>query len=170
MFLKTATKFVSNPHSLFIRQMGRGRPKLSVNHNYFKDWTIDNAYILGYIFADGCLHQTKTGAWKLQLGCWCVDQRLIIDIANKIDSNYKLGLYNTSNPHCQMHHHIQSSQIAHDLMAKGCYPRKSQHLLWLQNIRIQKPEILSNFILGYFDGDGCIMSAQGCLHMKFAGT
>ena len=55
--------------------------------------------------------------------------------------------------------------------AKGCHPKTSLTLEWPKSIR-KDFKIVSNFILGYFDGDGCIHLRKDSAQMviSFVGT
>ena len=118
---------------------------------FFLKRTPDNAYIFGYLCADGCIHLTQNKKYKICLGSACFEGKYM-------QSTYKTGLIkpSTNNKHCKYSHHIYSQIMAQDLIEKGCYPRKSKNLVWPQSIPISNINLLSNFILGYFDGDGSV--------------
>ena len=49
-------------------KQNRNYPRLAVNEDYFKKWSSEMAYILGFILADGCIiegtHKGYSGALK----------------------------------------------------------------------------------------------------------
>lgn len=45
------------------------------NENFFKKWTTEMAYVLGFVAADGCLTETKRGTHFLDLQS--IDKELI---------------------------------------------------------------------------------------------
>ena len=54
--------WVSMGHWLVTGNVRGAQRKYDVNHNFFKEWSSDMAYILGFWFADGCIcHQYASG-------------------------------------------------------------------------------------------------------------
>jgi len=115
----------------------------SVNRSYFKTWSPNMAYILGYIASDGCLHSHDTG-----ISIVSKDKDILDTISDELESTYCVG------PHSANAYHIQiySSEIYADLIALGLTPRKS---LTLKHPSVPS-EYLPHFIRGIFDGDGCV--------------
>ena len=116
------------------------------NHNYFEQIdSIDKAYFLGFIFADGYIN--KSG---LYLNIALKDKEILYSFANFLDNNgdiisfidekyIRLALY--------------SQKISSDLSKLGAFQQKSEKLLPPNNI---SPEYISHFIRGFFDGNGSI--------------
>lgn len=123
--------------------------KYDFNENYFSELkTYEQAYILGFIYADGYNRQD----------CLELDQiEERVDILEKInkalDSNYPIrtyspGVYRLS---------INSKKLCQDLVNLGVPRNKS---LLLDFPQFMPDELMSSFILGYFDGDGCIWNGK----------
>ena len=156
-----------NSLSFFCRRFYK---QITVNHEYFKEWNPENAYVLGYLFADGCVYQRKSQKYCLYMGSSCIDQFHIKNIANAMKSTYQISLRNNGSK-CALQTAIYSHKLCTDLIRQGCHPRKSLTLAWPQQMPREK-NIVSNFILGYFDGDGCIhcCKTNGSLNLNFVGT
>ncbi|MCA0983133.1 endonuclease [Halobacillus yeomjeoni] len=127
------------------RPRGSWRRKYEVNEDYFKTWSNNMAYILGFFAADGHVHETS------QVISFSQKEKLILDrIRNELGSNHpivknkKTGVYTLN---------INSKIVKQDIIRlHGIYPQKS---LTLKFPHIPDP-FLHHFIRGYFDGDGYI--------------
>ena len=142
----------------------------SVNEQFFEKWSKNNAYIIGLLFADGCVCESKKG-FQLSLVSSCKEAKFVENIAKKMESTHNIGLYKSNIGRCYHVWRVYSKKMCLDLIDKGCHPRKSLTLTWPNNIPNNDHQILSNFILGYFDGDGSIsLTNKGSLQIRFAGT
>ena len=123
--------------------------KYDFNENYFSELkTHEQAYILGFIYADGynredCLELDQLG------------ER--IDILQKV--NAALGSNNPIKNYSPNKYRLNfnSIKLCNDLTKLGAIRNKSLTLTF--PTFIQK-ELMSSFILGYFDGDGCIWNGK----------
>ena len=115
-----------------------------VNERIFKKWTNEMAYMLGLLYADGCMRKDKA-SFSLSL-----KERDFLDkIRNILQSTHSI----TKSKVQELHHLvIGSTKMAKDLLRLGFIPRKS--------LKIRFPSIpdpyVPHFIRGYFDGDGFI--------------
>ncbi len=120
------------------------RPK--VNEYFFNTWSPAMAYILGFIFADGCLVEYKNGYHGLDITC--KDLRHLRLIKKKLKAQHKIGKKERG-----YRIQIRNKYIYNDLVKLGLTPRKSKI--------VKFPKILkkhaSHFIRGLFDGDGSVM-------------
>ena len=121
--------------------------KYSLNQDYFKEInTEEKAYILGFIYADGCV--SKKG-YELIIKLNNKDRILLEKIRNEMDSNQPINYVKNKN---QSILRISSKKICLDLLNNGVMPAKT--------FKIEFPSLNLNlvrhFIRGYFDGDGCI--------------
>lgn len=126
--------------------------KYKVNENFFKTWSRNSAYILGFIFADGHLEDASYIRGKY-IRFTSTDSSLIEKIKNSLGSSHKIVIVPpSSNKKEKYILRIGSHKIYNDLERVGLHPRKS--------LDIEFPHIpyrfLSDFVRGYFDGDGCI--------------
>ncbi|MHA2226932.1 MAG: LAGLIDADG family homing endonuclease [Candidatus Hodarchaeales archaeon] len=133
--------------------------KYNINLNFFKIWTIEMAYILGYIFADGSIRIRRSGS---ELSMKSKDFELLELINDAMISNYpikeiksKTGIYYTLA--------INRKEIVYDLLKLGVIPRKSKTMTFPE---VQE-RFLYHFIRGYFDGDGHVRILGNSLEIVF---
>lgn len=138
------------------------------NSSYFKIIdSSDKAYFLGLLFADGC--NTKIG---LTISLAEKDKYILEKLRENLEFTGNLILrkarkINYSNQFCLQ---IFNKDLSNNLSDLGCIPRKS--LILKFPIKEQVPEgLMSHFIRGYFDGDGCIFNPNGKSNsINFVGT
>lgn len=127
--------------------------KYKVNENFFKKWTQEMAYALGYIYADGSLEDAAYIRGKY-LRVSSVEKNNIEKIKKWMDSEHTIILITPKTKNSQRGYllRIGSHELYNDLTKLGLYPKKS--------LTIKFPSIpkkyLSHFVRGYFDGDGCV--------------
>ncbi|MBW3114520.1 endonuclease [Bacillus sp. MCCB 382] len=121
---------------------GSWKRKYRVNEDYFKTWSNNMAYLLGFFAADGYISSRNH--------TFCFSQKdpdILEQIREELQSNHPLVMNNTG-----VYTLIIGSKVMkYDLMnLHGMTSDKSNAL--------QMPEIpekyLSHFVRGYFDGDG----------------
>ena len=132
--------------------------RFNVNHSYFNVIdSEDKAYWLGFLFADGCVRKTKTGA-QVVLKLSVKDENHLIKFKNDLNSEHKI-FYNVSKTtskkgtpsvsnNCVIR--VNSGEMVEDLINQGCVPRKT-FIIDYPNI---SEEFYKDFIRGYYDGDG----------------
>jgi len=120
-----------------------------INKKFFKKWTPEMAYVLGFIYADGniILTKRKTWFWSIQI----TDKNILEQIKKTIDSSHVISKKKKILGQKQLYRlQIGSKEMCNDLILLGLTPKKSKSLVF--------PEIadkyLGDFIRGYFDGDG----------------
>lgn len=149
-------------HSLFeryglkTRSRSKSIRKYDICETYFDSIDTPNkAYILGFLYADGCHVTNKdTVTLALQEG----DRKILEDIKQEIQTNKPLQYVQPKtselcNSKGQYKLSITNKHMAQALEQAGLVPRKSLVLTfptWLDK------ELYSHFIRGYLDGDGCI--------------
>lgn len=141
-----------------------------VNENYFD--TIDTeekAYILGFIYADGCL--TKGNV--LSFAVSDVDKEILEKIRSCLGSNHSIGTYESHNGYKTSHNYCKLSIVnkhLHDtLVYHGATERKTKTLIfpkWLSS------DLVHHFIRGFFDGDGSVyyVTQSNTVGCSFTGT
>ena len=124
----------------------------NLNHDFFKKWTSEMAYILGYFAADGSMIRSKRGGFYIEITS---TDRVLIEIVKrvtcaeqKISRRVRVG----SRDKIQYRIQVGSRTWFTDLLLLGFTVRKSNTLTFPKVPRAH----LSDFIRGYFDGDGCI--------------
>jgi len=120
-----------------------------VNKNFFKKWSYDMAYVLGFFAADGYITNNKRGAsfWSIDI----TDKELLFSIRKAVDSDHKITERIRKNIGSNIYRlQIGSKEMVEDLGSLGFNAKKS---LTLKVPNIPK-KYVSDFIRGYFDGDG----------------
>lgn len=120
-----------------------------VNQDFFKKWSKEMAYILGFWYADGCIYGGKMIDFTVQKK----DKYILKLIAKEID--YQGQVQRCSNRSAYQLN-FSCVEMYRDIVRLGGTERKS--------LAIDFPNIpekyLSHFVRGYFDGDGCIMNLK----------
>ena len=129
-----------------------------VNINFFKKWTKEMSYVLGFFAADGYITTNKRGGkfWCIQI----TDQKLLNSIKKVINSNHKIGtrIPKKSGENIIYRLQIGSIEMCKDLNRLGFTEKKAKNLA----IPDIPKNYFADFIRGYFDGDGNIW--QGEVH------
>lgn len=127
--------------------------KINVNSNSFNSInTQEKAYWLGFLYADGNIHQNKKGYYGLELGLKESDLKHIEKFKSFLQSKHKIKYRKETKSYRIM---FQDQVLCKDLIKLGCVPRKSLILTFPTEEQVPK-EFQSHFIRGYFDGDGFI--------------
>lgn len=126
--------------------------KYKINENFFKTWSRNSAYILGFFFADGSLEDASYIRGKY-IRFSNTDRSLIERIKTSMVSSHKIVAIPAFGARKEKYLlRIGSHDIYHDLENLGLHPCKS--------LNMKFPRIpyrfLSDFVRGYFDGDGCM--------------
>lgn len=124
--------------------------KHPVNSNFFKTWSANMAYVLGFIAADGNICHTG-GAHMLHIAC--DDQDIIEKIKNVISYSGPIREKKRDNGKISYSLRICDSIIFKDLEKLEITERKS---LTLNPPKIPN-KLLKDFLRGYFDGDGTVV-------------
>ncbi len=145
--------------------------KYKINDNFFeKIDTEAKAYILGFMYADGCVYASGTKWAKLDLKS---DDISILDKMQKVMDNecpIKTYTYNKkqyfrySNKTYEFSHSMsrlsmRSNKIVDDLIKLGCISNKTFEITFPKN-KIISDSLMHHFIRGYFDGDGSISASS----------
>ena len=152
----TANHFNVNYHTLkqnLIRFGYRSPSKKLSNQrvkpiNYFSIIdTHEKAYFLGLFFSDGYIATTPYGK-NLGIGLQKQDRYILEFLKNEWNVNNKISDYKNSSKL-----QVTCSKLYNDLIKLGIRENKSHLDYVLPNI---DDKFINSFILGYFDGDGCI--------------
>lgn len=120
--------------------------KWHINQDYFKTWSHNMAYILGLWFADGCIYGGKI----FDITLHAKDKYILKRIAEELEYEGPLQDY-VDRQAARIN--FSCVVIYNDIIALGGSERKS---LTIDFPNVPE-EYLSDFIRGYFDGDGCAM-------------
>jgi len=167
--MRIANKKTTNTEKFKERNRQAALEKNPINIEYFKKCNHKNAYILGYLFADGNLLKRKTG--QLRLSFTSADKEIIEKIRHELSAdNRKIFIRNEK-------HHVYYKKENRYFNQKKQYRMQicNYHFLkYLENFgmtpgrkcdRIKIPKLISKkkkyfaaFFRGFFDGDGTISS------------
>lgn len=132
--------------------------KKDINECYFESIdTEEKAYILGFIYADGCITKGNT----LKIGLSIKDISMLHIIKNKLCSDHNIGIYENNNGfHSEVNNQycvlsIANKAIYNTLVQCGLFERKSKTQTF-PNSNIVGYSLIRHFIRGYFDGDGSV--------------
>lgn len=120
-----------------------------VNKNFFKKWTPNMAYVLGFFAADGYITVNKRGGqfWCIQI----TDKKLLESIKKVIKAEHKIGIKTGKGNDKDLYRlQIGSIKMCDDLRSFG-YSEKKTKSLAVPNI---PNKYFCHFVRGYFDGDG----------------
>ena len=119
-----------------------------LNQDFFKKWTPEMAYVLGFFTADGNMIKHKNGECYIEFTS--NDYELIERVKILIKSQNKISpRIRSLKPHYRIQ--IGSKVMFDDLLKLGLTPNKS---LTIRLPHIPK-QYFKDFLRGYFDGDGC---------------
>lgn len=138
------------------------RPKHKWNKYYFNEHFFDvidteeKAYILGFLYADGCNYE-KYRKISVELAARDVD--ILEKIKKAINSDYILYEWYRITKKKEKRRYLSLS-LCSEHFSKRCFElglvhRKSK-ILKFPNPKMVSDELLRHFIRGYFDGDGSI--------------
>lgn len=120
----------------------------SWDEHFFKSIdTEEKAYWLGFLYADGCVHNKPNGQKLISLVV--KDKEVIEKFIKSLNGNFEVKTYSEN-----YGVYLTSQIMFYDLCKLGCVPRKSLVL----KFPIIKSELRHHFIRGYFDGDGTVFT------------
>lgn len=140
-----------------IRGGGRKR-KYHVDDDFFNDINTEmKAYVLGLIFADGCVHKRNNFSITLK----SKDRYLLENVNIILKSNFpivdSLERYSKKEKYTEKSNlSITSKKIISNLEKIGCVQRKSDIL----KFPIIDEKHMNHFMRGYFDGDGSVFTTK----------
>lgn len=122
--------------------------KYSVSIKFFREWSDNMAYVLGFLYADGCIMKSR---YRIKFSS--NDQDLLINIRNILQSDYPILPYLRKNRRFPNFSTIVDSKKMYlDLQNLGLTPQKSKSM----KLPYIPQEYFPHFIRGYLDGDGSI--------------
>lgn len=141
--------------------------KFNINHNFFNinNQTSESAYILGLLASDGWVGKENN--------CICIelqqlDKQILIDINDILKNERPIKDYTRANGFKNSKLYFFSKQIKEDLSLYDIIPNKTYcNTNFIKNINYQ---FYPDFLRGFFDGDGCITSANGGIRWQLDGT
>ena len=146
---------------LGVSRIGVGRRQYKINEHYFDCVDTPNkAYILGFLYADGCNFPKKsTISMSLEEG----DREILELIRKEIGVEKELEFIDYSNKHDfgytyknQYRLLMFSAHMCRALIKHGMTPSKSLTLTFPK----LREDLIHHFIRGIFDGDGCVVNGS----------
>jgi hypothetical protein len=136
-------------HGVKSRRSADYRPQNSFDEHFFDCITTEEqAYFLGYLYADGCVLSDRS--YSIRINLQARDRAILERFRALLRSTYPLYYFKTLNQYCLQ---VPSRHMSEKLIALGCVRRKTlvlEYPDWLS------PELERHFIRGYFDGDGTV--------------
>lgn len=125
--------------------------KRTLNQDFFKTWSPEMAYVLGYFAADGSMLKNNRGGHFIEFTS--TDKVLLEHVQNAVDSNHRVAIRERGG-NCKTAYRLQIGSVTwyKDLVLLGFTQHKSTNLKFPA---IPK-KYISHFVRGYFDGDGCV--------------
>lgn len=126
---------------------------LKVNESFFRIWSPQMAYVLGFFAADGSMYINPRGSKYISF--YSNDRDILEKIRKALDSKHKITLKSRYNKNWKPSFYLQigSKEMYKDLIGLGLMPNK--------RLRLEFPSMphkyARHFIRGYFDGDGSII-------------
>lgn len=127
--------------------------KYNLNENFFDELNEKSAYWLGFLYADGSVRMKNGRSGELKLKLKDTDKGHIQKFLDDLGSNTPLKCGISKKDKSKFCYAlINSNYMVKKLFELGCVQNKTQ------KIRLPKlnKDLMSNFIRGYFDGDGSI--------------
>ncbi len=119
----------------------------NINKDFFKEWSHDMAYVLGFLYADGNIMKTKRNTHFISF--YTADRDLLVSMAEIMELSHKIS-ERKSETGSVYRIKIGSKDMFDDLVKIGLTPNKS---LRMELLLIPK-QYEGDFVRGYFDGDG----------------
>lgn len=124
---------------------------LTFDENIFETInTEEKAYWLGFLDADGCIHNGNNYDYRIELGLNKEDKKHLEKFKNFIGKNNKISDRIKTQ---SVRYNFRNKKIWSDLIKLGCVPGKSLILEFPTEEQVSD-EFLISFLRGYFDGDG----------------
>lgn len=134
--------------------------KYKVNRQFFKNWSPQMAYVLGFVSADGSLEDASYLRGKYLRIC-SSDKEILEKIKKAMNSEHTIvtikpkEVYMWGKKYISKEQYmlrIGSHEIYNDLIELGITPKKSKII----NLPDMPQRYAADFCRGYLDGDGCI--------------
>ncbi len=140
-----------------------GHNRYNCNFDFFKKWTNEMAYVLGFLYADGDIVDSAKSSRTQFIKFTSKDKDILYIIKAFILSEHPIHsrpprktLFSDGRI-CKsseiFYLRIGSRRMFADLTKIGLVPNKSKIIKFPLNIQ---NKYLNHFIRGYFDGDGCV--------------
>ena len=121
------------------------------NEKFFKEWSAEMAYVLGFFIADGSMIINKRGGRYIDF--WVTDYDILKRIRKVLGSNHKIKKKKRRKEDKAIYRlQIGSKEMFDDLLKLSVKPNKTGY----EKMPKVAKEYLADFVRGYFDGDGTV--------------
>lgn len=127
------------------------------HRDFFREWSPEMAYVLGYFAADGTMLKNNRGAYFIEFHS--TDKNLIHHVRTALGSNHKIGIRKPKPGTLhKMAYRLQigSKEMYSDLKRIGFQQNKSNSITF----PTIPSALIGDFVRGYFDGDGNVYFKQ----------
>ena len=131
-----------------------------INDDYFDNIGHNQAYLLGFIAADGTVNKNDN---SIKIALSSVDKSFLEEMKKELKSNAPISDFEDKNGFKHSEFRFSSVKIKQRLANFGIIPNKTYESFFPQNI---PNEYLIDFIRGYFDGDGSVSMAGSSLRFQ----
>ncbi|PIR85572.1 hypothetical protein COU14_03560 [Candidatus Kaiserbacteria bacterium CG10_big_fil_rev_8_21_14_0_10_44_10] len=118
-----------------------------VNQNFFKEWTSEMAYVLGFFAADGNMVKSARGGHYFAF--YGADREILVKMQEVMESNHKLSKRSSSTGSVYRFQ-VGSKLMYEDLLGLGFSGNKASRM----TAPTVPHHLIGDFVRGYFDGDG----------------
>ena len=126
--------------------------KYNLNHNYFSIQGHNQAYIIGFLGADGNISAKDN---RIDLELFPADYEILEKIREELELERPIKVYECASGYTKNKLFFHSAQIKKDLMAYGLVPNKTYSKDYHFPYKLKECYII-DYIRGLFDGDGSI--------------
>lgn len=126
--------------------------KYKINNNYFSKQGHNQAYIIGFLGADGNISQKDN---RIDLELFSADFEILEKIREEIELERPIKVYECTDGYIKNKLYFHSAQIKKDLMTYGLVPNKTYSKDYHFPHKLEKKYII-DYIRGMFDGDGSV--------------
>lgn len=121
----------------------------------------EKAYWLGFLYADGCIHQGQYD-YRIELGLAEKDYEHLVKFKNFIGKDNKIAYREKTKSY---RYCFRDKKVHSDLIQLGCIPNKSLILQFPTENQVEDI-YLKDFLRGYFDGDGSVWESGNVLGLS----
>lgn len=120
------------------------------NEEFFKKWSPNMAYVLGFLYADGTISQSKRGSRYLAIQI--IDKGILYSIRSALGSEHKISVRKSVESNVKTLYRLQigNQDICDSLNKLGMCGNKTKNMV-LPDV---PSKYTGDFVRGYFDGDG----------------
>jgi hypothetical protein len=157
-------KQFANEHNLSIEHFSRVNQRThSLNEDFFDTLNPLSAYWLGFIMADGCIHE-KNHLHQIKIHLAIKDEQHLLNFCNDIEYGGKLSYHKANSITAKGYTYattpsvtasITSKKLTQSIINLGCIPNKTKFGCQLSDAITD--DLFPHFLRGYFDGDGSIV-------------